>query len=40
MRMLVAAAVILLGVALVNVDWSETRLLAWLPTRLRPTRDL
>jgi drug/metabolite transporter (DMT)-like permease len=38
MRMLVAAGVILLGVALVNVAWSSTGLLALLPTRLRPTR--
>jgi drug/metabolite transporter (DMT)-like permease len=38
MRMLIAAGVILLGVALVNVDWSSTGLLARLPARLRPTR--
>jgi drug/metabolite transporter (DMT)-like permease len=37
-RMLVAAGVILIGVALVNVDWSSTGLLALLPDRLRPTR--
>jgi drug/metabolite transporter (DMT)-like permease len=37
-RMLLAAGVILLGVALVNVDWSSTRLLAFLPDRLRPDR--
>jgi len=38
MRMLVAAGVILIGVALVNVNWSSARLLAYLPDRLRPTR--
>jgi drug/metabolite transporter (DMT)-like permease len=38
MRMLAAAGVILIGVALVNVDWSSTGLLALLPDRLRPTR--
>jgi drug/metabolite transporter (DMT)-like permease len=37
-RMLVAAGVILIGVALVNVDWSSTGPLALLPERLRPTR--
>jgi drug/metabolite transporter (DMT)-like permease len=37
-RMLIAAGVILVGVALVNVDWSSTGLLALLPGRLRPTR--
>ncbi len=37
-RMLVAAGVILMGVALVNVDWSSTGLLALLPDRLRPSR--
>ena len=37
-RMLVAAGVILIGVALVNVDWSSTGLLALLPERLRPSR--
>jgi drug/metabolite transporter (DMT)-like permease len=39
-RMLVAAAIILVGVALVSVDWSATGLLARLPARLRPTRNL
>ncbi|HEX6434375.1 MAG TPA: EamA family transporter [Gemmatimonadales bacterium] len=38
MRMLMAAGVILVGVALVNVDWSSTGLLALLPDRLRPSR--
>jgi drug/metabolite transporter (DMT)-like permease len=38
LRMLLAAGVILVGVALVNVDWSSTGLLALLPERLRPTR--
>ena len=38
MRMLVAAGVILAGVALVNVDWSSTGVLTHLPERLRPTR--
>jgi drug/metabolite transporter (DMT)-like permease len=37
-RMLLAAVVILVGVALVNVDWSASRLLARVPSRLRPTR--
>lgn len=39
-RMLVAAAIILGGVALVSVDWSATGLLEKLPARVRPTRDL
>ena len=34
-RMLLAAAVILLGVALVNVDWSSFHFTLWLPTRRR-----
>jgi drug/metabolite transporter (DMT)-like permease len=38
MRMLLAAGVILLGVALVSLDWSATGLLTRLPARLRPTR--
>ncbi|HET6837832.1 MAG TPA: EamA family transporter [Gemmatimonadales bacterium] len=38
MRMLIAAGVILVGVALVNVDWSSTGLLALIPDRLRPSR--
>jgi drug/metabolite transporter (DMT)-like permease len=38
MRMMMAAGVILVGVALVNVDWSSTGLLALLPDRLRSTR--
>jgi drug/metabolite transporter (DMT)-like permease len=38
MRMLVAAGIILIGVALVNVDWSSSGLLTLLPERLRPTR--
>jgi drug/metabolite transporter (DMT)-like permease len=38
LRMLLAAGVILIGVALVNVDWSSTGVLAHLTTRLRPTR--
>jgi drug/metabolite transporter (DMT)-like permease len=37
MRMLLAAGVILIGVALVNVDWSSSGVLAHLPGRLRPT---
>lgn len=37
-RTVLATLVILLGVALVNLDWSSTGLLAWLPARLRPTR--
>jgi drug/metabolite transporter (DMT)-like permease len=37
-RTVLAALIILTGVALVNVDWSSSRLLARLPTRLRPTR--
>jgi drug/metabolite transporter (DMT)-like permease len=37
-RTLIATLVILLGVALVNVDWSSTGVLARLPVRLRPTR--
>jgi drug/metabolite transporter (DMT)-like permease len=36
-RMLLAAGVILIGVALVNVDWSSSGVLAHLPERLRPT---
>jgi drug/metabolite transporter (DMT)-like permease len=35
-RMLLAAGVILLGVALVNVDWSSLSVLERLPSRLRP----
>lgn len=38
LRALIATLVILLGVALVNVDWSSTGVLARLPARLRPTR--
>ena len=38
-RMLVAAAIILVGVALVSVDWSATGLLARVPERLPPTRN-
>jgi drug/metabolite transporter (DMT)-like permease len=38
MRMLLAAGVILLGVALVSLDWSANGLLARLPARLRATR--
>jgi drug/metabolite transporter (DMT)-like permease len=38
MRMLLAAGVILLGVALVSLDWSSNGLLARVPERLRPTR--
>jgi drug/metabolite transporter (DMT)-like permease len=37
-RTVLAALIILTGVALVNVDWSTTGLLARLPARLRPTR--
>jgi drug/metabolite transporter (DMT)-like permease len=37
-RTVLAALIILTGVALVNVDWSSSRLLARLPNRLRPTR--
>jgi drug/metabolite transporter (DMT)-like permease len=38
MRMMFAAGVILLGVALVNVDWSSPGVVARLPARLRATR--
>jgi drug/metabolite transporter (DMT)-like permease len=38
LRTILATLVILLGVALVNVDWSSTGVLARLPARLRPTR--
>jgi drug/metabolite transporter (DMT)-like permease len=38
LRTVLATLVILLGVALVNLDWSSSRLLAWVPARLRPTR--
>jgi drug/metabolite transporter (DMT)-like permease len=38
MRMLIAAGVILIGVALVNIDWSSRDVLSHLPARLRPTR--
>jgi drug/metabolite transporter (DMT)-like permease len=38
MRTVLAALVILIGVALVNVDWSSSGLLAWVPARLRLTR--
>jgi drug/metabolite transporter (DMT)-like permease len=38
LRTVLATLVILLGVALVNLDWSTTGLLTWRPTRLRPTR--
>jgi drug/metabolite transporter (DMT)-like permease len=38
MRMLLAAAVILVAVALVNVAWSANGLLAYLPLRSRPSR--
>lgn len=37
-RMLLAAAVILLGVALVSLDWSSTGLLSRVPKRWRPAR--
>jgi drug/metabolite transporter (DMT)-like permease len=38
MRMLLAAGIILVGVALVNVTWSVSGLLAYLPVRSRPSR--
>ena len=38
LRTILATLVILLGVALVNLDWSSTGMLAWLPARMRPTR--
>ena len=38
MRMLLAAGVILVGVAMVNIDWSSPAVAAWLPARLRPDR--
>ena len=38
LRTVIATLVILLGVALVNLDWSSTGVLARLPERLRPTR--
>jgi drug/metabolite transporter (DMT)-like permease len=38
LRTIIATLVILLGVALVNVDWSSLGLLERLPSRLRPTR--
>ena len=38
MRTVLATLIILFGVALVNLDWSSTGILAWLPARLRPTR--
>jgi drug/metabolite transporter (DMT)-like permease len=38
MRTVLAALIILIGVALVSVDWSSSGLLAWVPARLRPTR--
>ncbi len=38
LRTVLATLVILLGVALVNLDWSSTGLLARLPARMRPTR--
>jgi drug/metabolite transporter (DMT)-like permease len=38
LRTVMATLVILLGVALVNLDWSSTGVLARLPARLRPTR--
>ncbi|HYF40024.1 MAG TPA: EamA family transporter [Gemmatimonadales bacterium] len=38
MRMLLAAGIILVGVALVNIDWSATGLAAYLPERSRPSR--
>jgi drug/metabolite transporter (DMT)-like permease len=38
MRMLLAAGVILLGVALVSLDWSSNRLPARVPERFRLTR--
>jgi drug/metabolite transporter (DMT)-like permease len=38
MRMLLAAGVILAGVAMVNIDWSSPAVAAWLPARLRPDR--
>jgi len=36
--MLLAAGVILIGVALVNIDWSSAGVLGFLTSRLRPTR--
>jgi drug/metabolite transporter (DMT)-like permease len=39
LRMVAAAGVILMGVALVNVDWSWSGLLAYLPDRLRQDQD-
>jgi drug/metabolite transporter (DMT)-like permease len=38
LRTIIATLVILLGVALVNVDWASLGLLDRLPARLRPTR--
>jgi drug/metabolite transporter (DMT)-like permease len=38
LRMLLAAGVILIGVALVNIDWSSAGVLGLLTSRLRPTR--
>lgn len=38
LRMLLAAGVILAGVAMVNIDWSSPAVTAWLPARLRPDR--
>jgi drug/metabolite transporter (DMT)-like permease len=38
LRMLLAAGVILLGVALVSLDWSSSGLLARVPERLHPSR--
>ena len=38
MTMLLAAGVILAGVALVSIDWTSPAVSAWLPARLRPTR--
>jgi drug/metabolite transporter (DMT)-like permease len=38
LRTFIATLVILLGVGLVNLDWSSTGVLARLPARLRPTR--
>ena len=38
LRMLLAAGVILAGVAMVNIDWLSPAVTAWLPARLRPDR--
>jgi drug/metabolite transporter (DMT)-like permease len=38
LTMVIASGVILLGVALVNIDWSAAGVLAHLPARARPSR--